>query len=438
MAMSFNLVVAAIISCCSATLCIFMIVILYKTSKKLLFRDSLEIKHKRIFVETIQKNQKKKRIKQKSLTISFSRCIRFATLGSLFFYGIAHISALIDMFIICIYVKMPAYYLILFGISYYSWTIGRLLMTCVFICRLKSAFQDTKWKYSDRIFKIIYAILFFNAINLVINMISFIIHLNLCWNCEPSQRTQNAMVVTKLSHAINTLIDGGNAIGLTLLFHRRISQLIKSYYLSFANRLKYLEDSNTLNLLIKNETGTLQIDQTSLSLPTPDPENNQNIGNSKSSTSLSQSSAKINHFYDHIISDSLVCLEEKNDIELAKINIEKLSVNNKFKQVYNHTTTELINTIVQCTILVSISFITSMCVLAYFCFYVSTYYEHGCAHHLNVLFYTQFVLVIDSFINSLCLYLHFPFSLKLYQVMCYGKLCLHQKCLLCAGKCVGI
>jgi len=402
----------------SVVMFILILLILIHSIKHLLFHKSLKINDKHVFVETIKKNQKRGKIKKKALTISFKPYIRYTTIICLAANLIGNAAALSQMFILIIRpsTNLSAYPILL---SY----IGRAVMNSVFLTRLKYSFRNTKWSYSTKVFRLLYGLLSANILMATIAAAISIIQIFLGVS-ESADFSAIHDTIRRLTFLVMFILDTICSIILSYLYQHKLVQLTKSYFISFQNTIKTKEfkEMELPNISLNGELNINDRSQTHSIISLPE------------DTASKSSKTHNQMFYDNIISDCVVIADEAKSPELQPAsNHKSKSEENK---VCDHTRLELINTITQCTLLVSISFITSLFVLfarVIALFISSSYYDDNNMMALrNLLFWLRFIVGLDIFINSLCFYLQFPFSLKMYKSIC----CLHQRFLLCVGKCI--
>eukprot|EP01083_Nonionella_stella_P148945 472398_1 len=401
-------------------------IIVFKCTKKLLFSaNKHRIKDKYIFVQTINKGQKKQKIKKKNVNISFDPSIRFGTILGLICYFIASCGGLSIMFIIAnthtlAQLNRSTLFRTIISINGFMSHLGRILVNFVFAKRLQSSFQDTPWMYSKRVFHclwfMLFLLLFWSIVEGVIRAVSHIL-------------THNTETMTRIciaSYYCFIVIDLIFFVALALLFQKKVFELIKSYYVSYMNSI---QNEQTMKPIELNDIslGEAITAETSLSLPTKPDDKSVEIMPSNTN----KSNDKSLRFYRHI-SDSA----RASDNDLC----EDIYMNRQYRvddhderrkhYKYGHIERELINSVVQQGILVSVSVTTSMVLVIGSVTWISRH--DPVSPSLTTAFYGNGSALIECFINILCLYLQFPFALKLYRLLC----CTHKLCLGCVAKCV--
>eukprot|EP01083_Nonionella_stella_P011496 32630_1 len=395
-------------------------IIVFKCTKKLLFSaNKHRIKDKYIFVQTINKGQKKQKIKKKNVNISFDPSIRFGTILGLICYFIASCGGLSIMFIIAnthtlAQLNRSTLFRTIISINGFMSHLGRILVNFVFAKRLQSSFQDTPWMYSKRVFHclwfMLFLLLFWSIVEGLIRTLYY---------CGLTDNTEMMAWIIIASYYCFIVIDLIFFVALTLLFHKKVFELIKSYYVSYMNSI---QNEQTMKPVELNDIslGEVIAAETSLSLPTQLQSKNTNKSDDKSL-----------RFYRHI-SDSARApdLDLCDDIYMNRQDRVEDHIERRKHYKYGHIERELINSVVQQGILVSVSVTTSMVIVIWSIIWISRH--DPLSPSLTFAFYAHGSGFIECFINILCLYLQFPFALKLYRSLC----CAHKLCLGCVVKCV--
>eukprot|EP01083_Nonionella_stella_P212806 768090_1 len=394
-------------------------IIVFQCTKKLLLSNKHRINEKFIFVQTVNKGQKKQRIKKKNVHISFHPFIRFGTILSLICYFITSSGYLSGMFMklniepydISQLMQNTAFVIIL-PIMLFTWHLGRISVNFVFVQRLQSSFKDTPWMYSKRIFYCLWFMLLLLLVLLLLESVTRALIIS-----QTIEMTSWAVIIL---HFCLVILDIVFFVLLTILFHKKVFELIRSYYILYMNSVQNEQRMKALNLNDINLDEVITA-ETSVSLPTKSGDILQSLTPSDVNTMKSL------NFYQDIsarVYDDDLC--------------EKIHGRHSRKHYkYEHTEKELINSMVQHSTLVSVSVIASIFTLIYG---INGWFK--VLHDLDptsldqvshtVIFYGNFFILIDCFINSLCLYLQFPFALNLYRSLC----CAHKVCLSCVAKCV--
>eukprot|EP01083_Nonionella_stella_P177485 623997_1 len=390
-------------------------IVVFQCTKKLLFSNKHRINEKFIFVQTVNKGQKKQRIKKKNVHISFHPFIRFGTILSLICYFITSSGYLSGMFMKLNSVPYNIHqlmqntaFVIICQIMMFTWHLGRISVNFVFVQRLQSSFRDTPWMYSKRIFDFLRFML---LLLLLLLLISSVIRALIL-----SHAIEMGHQILIILHIHFVTLDIIFFVLLTVLFNKKVVELIKAYYVLYTNSIQNEQQMNTLNLNDINLEEVMTA-ETSLSLPTKS-------GNTKS-TSSKRDVPSLDVYQN--ISDSARSRLVDDDLCERENRIDERRKHYK----YGHTEKELVNSMVQISTLVCVSVITSTLALTYG---ISQWFianDQVSPSRIAGL-YADFAIIIECFINSLCLYLQFPFALNLYRSLC----CAHKVCLSCVAKCV--
>eukprot|EP01084_Bolivina_argentea_P303179 523372_1 len=408
------------------TLLLLMVIILVKSVIHLLIKKSFTIENKHAFVQTIDKNKTNKIKRKNNVATTFKPYIRYATFFSLFAFSVGIVCAVTDMIVLIIIQQKPHYQGWLLTVSFSVWLIGRILMNTIFMYRLKFSFINTIYMYNNKVFICLYSII-----------ISIIGMVTICVILMISQAiavASNNQFIADILIQINTLFFGLMilfdmicCIILTILFQKKVFELIKSYFISFehaVNSQNTMDDLLTLEIS-ENENENQERTHSTVSL--------QQCNNISTDVSTNKSKSKT-IFRNHIISDSIVVDEMNGGKHVFNMIDNSQNIMNKnvkyMTKAFDHTKLELINNITQYTILISISLITSCFVLIFGVINSKEFYDQDKKGRLDIWFGWQFMVAVDCFLNSCCLYLHFPFSLKLYKCVCGRTWCPHKMCLL--------
>eukprot|EP01083_Nonionella_stella_P148946 472403_1 len=395
-------------------------IIVFQCTKKLLLSNKHRINEKFIFVQTVNKGQKKQRIKKKNVHISFDPFIRFGTILSLICYFITSSGYLSGMFMKLNSVPYNIHqlmqntaFVIICQIMMFTWHLGRISVNFVFVQRLQSSFKDTPWMYSKRIFDFLRFMLLLLLLLLLISSVTRALIL--------SHAIGIGHRILIILHIHFVTLDIIFFVLLTVLFNKKVVELIKAYYVLYTNSIQNEQQMNTLNLNDINLEEVMTA-ETSLSLPTKS-------GNTKQSTSSKLDVPSLDVYQN--ISDSARSRLVDDDLCERENRIDERRKHYK----YGHTEKELIHSMVQHSTLVSVSVIASMFTLTFGIigwFVAEDQVSRGLSPARTVGLYGDFSILIECFINALCLYLQFPFALNLYRSLC----CAHKVCLSCVAKCV--
>eukprot|EP01084_Bolivina_argentea_P185328 319583_1 len=388
---------------------VLMLVIVIRSCKYLLCKKTLVVENKHVYVNVIYKKNKNK-IRKKQVTISYSPYIRYATITSLTLY---FISISLVLYVMIDMITTSTSHRPLQVIACSLWFIARILMNSIFVERLKSSFYGTKWIINNTWFTYLYILLSLIA-SLGILGIVFAILQGIVFD-------EIVVLCGMINFSLMCILDVTCSIILTILFQRKIFELIASYFNIFKNRMESenmrekLERSNLMQLNVENKED--ESSNTTQSVPSCASISYTN--EVKSPVRKQHKTHKIdkNGFGQHLISDSIVLDDTK---EIDEIDDHEKSNSNKILQVYDHKRLELINNITQYMVLIFVSLITSLFTI---CVGGTIIVQSDTENKMNAWFYLLFTLSIDDFMNALCLYLHYPFSLKLYKCMCGHKLC---------------
>eukprot|EP01083_Nonionella_stella_P087006 241894_1 len=411
-------------------LAIIMSIVILHCIKKLLSSNTHRISDKYIFVQAVKKGQKKRRIQKKDVQISFGPCIRFGTILSLICCFITSCGYLSTMFMITRIDKMEELllfnaYPIILQIKSFTWHLGRILVNFVFVQRLHSSFKDTPWAYSNRVFVCLHLMLF---CLLCLTLIETVIRVFYIYDQSTDLRAQ-ILVISHLSFVVLDII---SILLLTVIFHKKVFQLIGAYYVLYTNSIPNEQKMKTLDLG-DIHLDDMRTDETSLSVPTKSLKSLKSlsisISGENSSNVQANEAIKSMGFYNHI-SDSRAYDDDLYD-KFFKRKSERKEITKHLR--YGHTEKALIHSMVQHTTLVSISVITSMVILTNgIAVHIAWFKDHQHLPTITAAFYGDVLVVIECVINSLCLYLQFPFAFKLYRSLC----CADKVCLGCVAKCV--
>eukprot|EP01084_Bolivina_argentea_P052287 96038_1 len=262
----------------------FIIVIVIKSIVHLLFKKSLQIDHKYVFVKPIRKNRKDNQIKKQKQSISYTRHIRYITIVCLLAYLIGNISSFSNMSMIIINNNYETELRVAITFSY----MGRTLMNWVFISRLKYSFINTKWSYSNITFKLFYSLLALIVIFSICILVRFV---------EYTDTLNRYLCILII------ILDVICSVSLAILFQYKTFQLVKSYFISFQQfqmKLKEINTDKDVSLQIENVS---QHTHSLVSIHSQKDVNNiEKIPKTKC--------ANVSLFYENIISDSVVITDE--------------------------------------------------------------------------------------------------------------------------------
>eukprot|EP01083_Nonionella_stella_P008996 26070_1 len=391
----------SIISVISIVFSISMAFILIKMVQYLSCNTSIQIKDKHLFLRIIRSKTsgRKDKVTKQELSVSFTRYVRYATIICSTAYLLGNLSA--SYALITINIIEGAVTLELSQVcALFFWYSGRILMHSVFIQRLKYSLKDTKWMYSTHVFKWLYCALSVILALFVIDMALLIVRARVF-------STQLALIAF-IIFDVMLLLDSIFSIIICILFQRKVYQLITSYYILFQKSIQSKYD--------RQETVSLQLDV--------DPERTDSGAQNALPSTERTTTKDESLFYNVLITGHNDGMDITDPREKYKMEDMK---------VYNYNKLQSIHTIVQYTLLISLSLVTSIIPMAIsFIGGLTTVKDK--ANVSRNWFYFEVSIVIDAFINALCLYLHFPFSMTTYKCLCGASFCCHKKCLFCVGR----
>eukprot|EP01083_Nonionella_stella_P057950 151922_1 len=396
-----------------------LIIILTNSINHLLCKKSITVKKRIVNIIT---TDNKRMIKKATPNIDYHPIIRYGTICSLQCYLICTVVAYASMImILTTNIQIPSINPF-HSTAVFSWLIGRTFMNSVFVSRLKHSFGNTKWIYPHSTFIVLYGFLSLFCISILYNLVMvFIAH-------RLSNTFKNIQFFINFSLIFVDLMFG---VLLTILFQRKLVQLIRAYLTVYLNyqqmqRKEHNGDAFDLNdlefdlptnadSLMSLDTVQQEDDTTSSELPKR--ERQQNDENSLANI-------------DNRETNDLIIRHEPKQIrkQIAKMKKED--------DALDETKLSFINMITQYTILVSLSVITSFIVIVNGIWSGIGAMDKSPEEQRYILFIHEFTLILDSFMNALCLFLHFPFSLKLYKCLCAKPFCVHRMCVFTCSKCV--
>eukprot|EP01084_Bolivina_argentea_P185329 319584_1 len=322
--MPFEVTVLPVFLCC--ILLLLMLIIVIKSCKYLLCQKTLVIENKHVYVHIIYKKNRpkdRKKVKQEKLTISYSLYIRYTTITALTLYFLSFILVLFSMINI---ISTSTMYRPLNITAFALWFIARILMTSIFIQRLKSSFYGTIWIINNTWFTYLYILLSMIACLGIVGII-LLISQGYIFN-------EIINFMGMIVFCLMCILDITCSIILTHLFQRKIFELITSYFNIFKNRMaaenmrEIQERSNLLQLQLNQDESSNTIATQSIpSLASISYTNNYNTTGKGKHTHITIKSEKDNDnkngFCEHLISESIVLNvddeEYKDGIDIHKI-----------------------------------------------------------------------------------------------------------------------
>eukprot|EP01083_Nonionella_stella_P202048 738527_1 len=391
---SFIILLLTIISMIIITICI----------RNLLCKTSIKIKGKKVIATVVSSEKSKEKIKKQSLTISYHPYIRYATIGSLILYVITDLCAFTN-FMIYIILDKPAFGKnVISSVIACTWLGARILMHSVFVARLKYSFTDTIWMYHPCVFTTLYILL---GIITVLALGVIVMSIVTWFGYLDTTLPMVAMPFGAFLVIFNAIL----LILLMYLYQHRLFQLIRSYCESvhtFKTNRQTSRQTPKLDLelvTLSDGAGARTHSTVSLSQQTLSPTEQES---SVCGQDVSFAWMESVHSHSH------------NPERDERMNLKK----DRYRKVFEYTKLELINTITQYTILLSVSVIALFILFVLKWFVVKTGY------------WAVSLLVVDCFIDTCCLYAHFSFGIDSYRCCCVRRFCLHNLCVSCFAKCI--
>eukprot|EP01083_Nonionella_stella_P020098 55729_1 len=386
-------------------------IIIVKCIKNLLCQQSIQVKDKKVIV-AVRTSHKSPKLKKQPQTISYRPFIRYATLCTLISYFITDIAIFINFILYAIQKGHAEFGRNALGaLTVLSWLVAKILMSSLFVCRLKYSFVNTIWMYNTSVFVILYSLLgIISILTLILIVLTFFLP------NENYNRVYGMMLrLLILLHSIFQIV-------LMNLYQRRLFQLIRSYCVSFLTfKRNQQTEKQTSNLNVDDVTlsdgiGTRTHTDVSMSSKT-----NQTTTNIERQSSPLFTAQNVSFALMDSVSPSDNDGHHNRVDELVDLKVNKPD---RYSKVFAFKKLELINTITQYTILFSVSVAFSLSVFI-------TFFQMKWSRTFRV-----FVLAANCFIDSCCLYAHFSFGIRSYRFCCVRRLCLHNLCVSCFAKCI--
>eukprot|EP01083_Nonionella_stella_P015130 42351_1 len=390
-------------------LSVFSFIIVLICIRNLLCKKYIQIKEKTVIVNVISSHKRKEKLRKRPLTISYRPFIRYVTVGSLILYLIADMSVFIN------YVTFIADPKQRFGrnevgiVTLSSWFSARILLHSIFVARLKYSFTGTIWIYHPCVFTLLYSLLLIITI-LTLAVLALV---TVTWfeyfDVLPMSSIQTvAMPMSGLLYVFSATFD----ILLMYLYQRRLFQLIRAYCISF----------HTFKSNQQRVQQNLNVDDLTLSGLNVDGRTHTTLSLSQKTLSPMESETESSVLFDNKeVSFALMDTDREPYDETIQLKTVK---KDKYSAVFDFTKLELINTIAQYTILLSISVVALFVVYA-----LNSNYWIVLAQPMR-----ELLLVCNCFVDCCCLYSHFSFGIRLYRFCCVHRFCLHNLCVSCFAK----
>eukprot|EP01083_Nonionella_stella_P134069 407896_1 len=401
------------------------LIILVRCINNLLCKTSVKVDEKKVITTNFGTDQRKTkreiRIHKEALIISYEAFTRYSTIICLSLFIIAQIFTLITFVRHAVVHSTPIDNP--FELTYtIGWLMSKSLMNCIFVAQLKYSFRDTPWMYTPCTFRFVYAFLLL-IIALVFAFSGMLMYQAvMLWNTG----VFHLIFIPLATLGITVVVVVIFYIVLTVLFYKKLFELIKSYFRSYSayehreqkQKQEEQHELETLTFSLNMEEET----HTQVSIPVTD-------------DTMSASTVHYLHLHhqmdrsdDHDMDGHDI--EQGNDPHTTNIK--------RYRKVFDFAKVQLITLSTQYTVLILVSSFAFVVVL---CTLVSNSIRINLSTHgteqlkVNLRLLRAFVTMCDAFVNCICLYLHFSFSVKWYRFVCVHRCCLHTLCMSCIGNC---
>eukprot|EP01083_Nonionella_stella_P134067 407891_1 len=410
------------------------LIILWCCIKNLLCKTSVKVNEQKVLTTDLEQRKKKPSVstRKEALVISYEPFTRYTTIICLSLFVLVQTLTLITFLKhVVVHSTLPYNP---FEITYtIAWLLSKSLMNFIFVAQLKYSFEGTPWMYSRRTFISVYMFLLFIVV-LVLVVGGLLIYQAVMLSTTGEFYLSYIPLVTL---GIVVLVVVIFYIVLTVLFYKKLFELITSYFKSYSayehnEQMQKQEERNELQTLKFNLEDASQVTHTECSNDTHTDRRHEAMSTMSKST-VQYLHAHLDRSDDIMMDRSLG--EEGIDIEPKKDrhtkNIEK------YQKMFDFTKVQLIALSTQYTVLIvvsCVSFIVALGLLITSKILMDIHHTEEMVTNLGRLG-RGFITMCDSFINCLCLYLHFSFSVKWYRFLCVRRFCLHSVCMSCIGNC---
>eukprot|EP01083_Nonionella_stella_P022335 61813_1 len=391
--------------------CILCTVILTLCINNLILKRRIEVKDKQIMTTNLDKHRSKhkNRIYKTPLIITYQPFTCYMTVLCLSLFLTIHVLTSITYGRRLVTgITLPTQHPI--ALSWViMWMLSRSLMNSIFVFRLNHSFKDTQWMYSKCIFIMLYAVVIF--IIMLVLFISFAVLYPPFYDSWIPLATLGLVILLVIVFYIV----------LTLLFYKRLFDVLKSYSHSYISFKHSQQKQRNADQAVETELSGF---------------NTNTVKDETYSGSNIDRDTRVNMEYESLVLSNLYKRSEMSDgavIDIKQGKDEYTKTIEKHKATFDRTKIRLMATSTQYIVLILVSLVSCICAFALFVVLKMISDIRG---DDGIHLWHGFVMMLDATINCICLYLHFAFSLKWYRFLCVRRWCLHSLCMCCVENCV--